>query len=225
MTSHVVHFMDTTYTDTGGYRVYEASRTVVDTGAAALRAWIETEARLNWTVGTLGIDGVAGFRPKIDNVRAGRWAQATLTAPITSGLALQGGAGSGSGGTPYSLTSGRFFFLSLRFGLSSAPRDAPPAGVTPMASSFVALRSSDGALVLRVRAPHARTVEVSGDFDQWTPIRLTPVGRDLWETVLSVAPGTYRVNLRIDGAAWIAPPDTPAVDDEFNGKVGLLVIR
>jgi hypothetical protein len=33
------------------------------------------------------------------------------------------------------------------------------------------------------------------------------------------------MNLRVDGDRWTAPPGTPAVADEFNGTVGLVVVR
>ena len=46
-----------------------------------------------------------------------------------------------------------------------------------------------------------------------------------WEAVLPIAPGTYRVSLRVDGSPWSAPPGLVAVTDEFNGEVGLVVIR
>ena len=42
---------------------------------------------------------------------------------------------------------------------------------------------------------------------------------------LDLKPGAYRMNLRVDGERWLPPPGTAAVDDEFNGRVGLVVVR
>jgi hypothetical protein len=40
-----------------------------------------------------------------------------------------------------------------------------------------------------------------------------------------MTPGTHRVNVRVNGDAWTAPPGMPAVNDEFNGRVGIIVVR
>jgi hypothetical protein len=36
--------------------------------------------------------------------------------------------------------------------------------------------------------------------------------------------GTYRLNVRVDGGEWVAPPGLLDVEDEFGGRVGLLVL-
>ena len=79
--------------------------------------------------------------------------------------------------------------------------------------------------VVTIQAPSARAVELSGDFNGWHPIALSQTRPDVWETTLSITPGTYRVNMRVNGATWIAPPGLSATADEFNGTVGLLVVR
>jgi hypothetical protein len=33
------------------------------------------------------------------------------------------------------------------------------------------------------------------------------------------------MNLRVDGERWIAPPGTATIDDDFNGRVGLVIVR
>jgi hypothetical protein len=40
-----------------------------------------------------------------------------------------------------------------------------------------------------------------------------------------MTPGTHRVNVRVNGDTWTAPPGMPTVDDEFNGRVGIIVVR
>jgi hypothetical protein len=36
--------------------------------------------------------------------------------------------------------------------------------------------------------------------------------------------GTHRVLVRIDGGEWRPAANTPAVDDDLGGRVGLLVV-
>jgi hypothetical protein len=43
--------------------------------------------------------------------------------------------------------------------------------------------------------------------------------------VLRLAPGTYRINLRIDGGAWEELPGYPTARDEFGGVVGVIVVE
>jgi hypothetical protein len=76
---------------------------------------------------------------------------------------------------------------------------------------------------LRVRAPGARRVEVMGDFTEWEPIELAADG-DVFSRAVSLTPGTHRVLLRIDGGEWLPAANTPAVDDDLGGRVGLLVV-
>ena len=42
---------------------------------------------------------------------------------------------------------------------------------------------------------------------------------------MPLQPGTHRMNIRIDGDSWTAPPGLPTVNDEFSGRVGILVVR
>jgi hypothetical protein len=55
-------------------------------------------------------------------------------------------------------------------------------------------------------------------------VALTRGRGDTWQVTLPLAPGAYRLNIRVDGDAWVAPPGTSTVQDEFNGTVGLVVV-
>jgi len=66
-------------------------------------------------------------------------------------------------------------------------------------------------------------VEMMADFTDWAPISLTAVG-DLFQRAMAVAPGAHRVVVRVDGGAWRPAVNTPAVDDDLGGRVGLLVV-
>jgi hypothetical protein len=67
-------------------------------------------------------------------------------------------------------------------------------------------------------------VEVAADFLGWRVTRLVRTSAEWWEVQVAVGPGTHRINLRLDGAAWVAPPGVPTVRDEFGGEVGVIVV-
>jgi hypothetical protein len=76
---------------------------------------------------------------------------------------------------------------------------------------------------LRVRAPAASRVEVMGDFTEWEPAALVPAG-DVFSATFELSTGSHRLVVRIDGGPWMPAANTPAVDDDFGGRVGLLVV-
>lgn len=77
--------------------------------------------------------------------------------------------------------------------------------------------------VVQVRARGARTVEIMADFTDWSPVTLTAGGSG-FERAFTVTAGTHRVVVRVDGAAWRPATNTPAVDDDLGGRVGLIVV-
>jgi hypothetical protein len=69
------------------------------------------------------------------------------------------------------------------------------------------------------------TVDVMGDFSDWSPLTLVRRGRDLWELSVPVSPGVHQINVRVDGGPWMAPPGIPTVRNAFDGEVGVVVIQ
>jgi Carbohydrate-binding module 48 (Isoamylase N-terminal domain) len=220
-------YSDTTYSsDTTLWQVIPHTRTIGDSSdMPSRRAWAETEARLGWVVGRVAFDGVVGWRPRIDTVRHATWVRGFATVAIAHNVALTLGAGTVTRQLPFAPSAGRFGSVSLRFAPAALVRPNAPPQITPAAGAFALRRNEAGEYVVSVRVPHARVVELSGDFNGWHPLRLEQVRGDVWEAALSVVPGTYRMNLRVDGERWIAPPGTTAVDDDFNGRVGLVIVR
>ncbi|MGH7510882.1 MAG: glycogen-binding domain-containing protein [Gemmatimonadales bacterium] len=88
-----------------------------------------------------------------------------------------------------------------------------------------ARRHSANTVTLTLTAISATTVEIMGDFTQWSPVALIRVRPDRWAVTLPISSGSHRMNVRIDGGAWGVPRGTPSVSDEFSGIVGLLVIE
>lgn len=221
-----VHF-DTVLNDTTGeLQTIRRERIFGDSGRAASRlTWAETEARMGWMVGRVALDGVVGWRPRIDTSRQATWVRAYATMAMSRSVAVSIGAGTTTRQLPYAQSTGRFGFAAVRLAPAALVRPKGPPEITPAAAAFTVSRAAGGESVLRVRVPRARVVEISGDFNGWRSLRLTRGPDDVWEATIPLAPGTYRVNLRVDGERWVAPPGLTAVDDEFNGRVGLLVVR
>lgn len=63
-----------------------------------------------------------------------------------------------------------------------------------------------GASEFRLFAPHASVVEVLGDFTGWhdRPAAMTREPGGWWTLHLSLAPGDYEFQYRIDGRVWQA---------------------
>ena len=99
------------------------------------------------------------------------------------------------------------------------PATARAARIRPV----ISVSAGEEQRVVRVRAPSARTVEVMADFTDWTPLPLRAVG-DLFVREVDVSSGTHRVVVRVDGGPWRPAVNTPAVDDDLGGRVGLLVV-
>jgi hypothetical protein len=218
---------DSQFSDTlGGWVHFTRPRTFGDSGRAAARmTWAETEARVGWSVGPVAFDGVVGWRPRVDTVKQARWVRAHASLSLARNVALSIGAGTVTRRLPFVRSEGRFGSVALRLSPAALLRPKAPPQITSAAGAFSVSKTKSDEYVVSIRAPRARVVELSGDFNGWRPIRLELVRGDLWQATLAIPPGTYRMNLRVDGERWVAPPGTVTVDDEFNGRVGLVVVR
>ena len=95
----------------------------------------------------------------------------------------------------------------------------------PIAGAEYRLERRDGGaeLVLRVSAASDAMVEVAHSANEWAPLRLTRDG-DAFVARITLASGTHRVALRVNGGAWRAPRGLSRVNDDFGGSAGLLVV-
>jgi hypothetical protein len=111
------------------------------------------------------------------------------------------------------------FSLGLRWGAR------PPRSLLPVSAGRpeLSVQQAEDSVQLRVRAPGARRVELMADFTQWEPIELTPEG-DAFVRRIRLASGVYHALVRIDGGEWKPAANTPSVDDDLGGRVGLIVI-
>jgi hypothetical protein len=175
-----------------------------------------------------------GQNPGVDT-RARSWGSVTAVAWIRPRVAVTASGGTYPVDPTQGFPGGRFISAGIRLAnsqrrpvvlrdLDSAAVIDPAAVSTPV-SGFQFSRESSGSVSMRVVAPGARTVEISGDFTGWTPMTLQSAGDGSWTTRVPLAPGKYEMNIRIDGGAWIVPPGLLPLKDEFGGSVGLLVLE
>lgn len=108
--------------------------------------------------------------------------------------------------------------VGMRFN-EPTPRAARDERMRPI----VQVSELDSLREVRVYAPGARMVEVQGDFTDWETVRLTP-RNGAFVIAIALAPGSHRLVVRIDGGAWKPAANTPAVDDDLGGRVGLLLV-
>jgi hypothetical protein len=224
----VLALRDSIYNDTTGHwDFYTRPKSNGDSAETSSRdvQWTEIEARLAWASSRVALDARVGLRPHLAGMPASSWARATTTIALAPRLALVAAAGNSIALSSTLAARTPFVSLGLRVAPSALARPSAPAHVRPVASAFRVVPTDSARYRVIVHAASARTLELSGDFDGWQPVSLAQTAPDQWETTLALAPGTYRVNLRVNGDRWTAPPGLPTADDDFNGTVGLLVIR
>jgi hypothetical protein len=110
--------------------------------------------------------------------------------------------------------------------LNGMPRRNNSRGADSASDDVIeSVRQDSTRVLVRLRIPHAKQVELSGEPTSWTPVTMRRVQGDWWEAHLNARPGSYRMNIRVDGRQWIAPPGTVTSRDEFGGEVGVIHIR
>lgn len=189
----------------------------------------DLEGSVNWAYGWLELTGQAGYRfgDSYDvTPDSRRWAAGTAVLWITDRVAAVMGGGRVPANPSRGLPARNYANFGLMLSYSSIPRTTVPvAPMTLAAVKYFEVRSlATGTQKITVRVGGVETVEVMGDFSDWTPLVLMRRGRDMWDITLPVTAGVHEINLRLDGGPWLAPPGLPTRRDSFNGDVGLLVV-
>ena len=141
-------------------------------------------------------------------------------------LALVAAAGRAGSDPVTSVPGARYVAVGLRLKVGAPVAVSLPA--RPVADASAPFRIGPAVTAGReivVRAPHAETVELAGDFTDWKPVTLRPWGPDSWRTLLPMSPGLHRLAVRIDGGEWRAPPGTRPIESEFGGQVAEVVVE
>jgi hypothetical protein len=183
-----------------------------------MRYWSELEAMLSWERSRFVTSVAVSARPRINSVPGSAWVSADLALRLAAPISLVVGASSGSRDV-----AGRLQMRAFHFGVRLAPRfrHEEPA----LRSAIYLAPVGAGTYRVDLRLPNVERVELSGDFTDWKPVALTKVGPALWTVTLPMRAGTHRLNIRVDGGAWVAPPGLVAMRDDFAGEVGVVVLQ
>jgi len=189
----------------------------------ALREYSDLGLTVGWTVArtriSLGVQQRVGLR----EFRATAW-HVEATRVLGSETALFASAGRTLSALTAGLPARRYMAMGLRWapgGHHAGARAEPEAD----GRSLRILRDGGGQTArILLKVPRAASVEVMGDFSNWEPLALSESGAGWWLLPMPLAPGLYRFNVRYDGGRWDTPPGLPSEDDEFNGRVGVLLI-
>jgi hypothetical protein len=224
--------------------------TVVAPGAGDAVRYTDVESGVRWAGARLELGAAAGTRlgRSPGALAAGgrtAWGSASVTAWVLPRLALVGGAGSYPIDFTQSFPGGRFATVGVRLAggvPGSIPGPArrarlerseavargaePPAAlVTPAAAPTLRVAGGAGAArLVRVEAPGAASVSLTGEPTGWRPVALRRAADGVWTATLPLRAGTQQVAVRVDGGAWRAPAGLTVVHDEFGGEAGLLVV-
>lgn len=161
------------------------------------------------------------------------WGGASLQLWLASSTAFLVGVGTYPVDVTQGFPAGRFVSFGLRLGerRSAAAQMQSLARRTIAVARAAGVRgfswhaADDATVAVRVRAPEARLVEVTGDFTNWRPLALTR-GADgwWWARVPRRGATVIELTVRVNGGAWIVPPGTESVRDEFGGVSGRAIV-
>src|SRR5437879_3795697 len=148
-------------------------------------------------------------------------ASAFLQYFATPSLAIEGGGGAYLSDPYQGFPRAGYVAGGVRW-FPPGRRDVAAAAVKT-APALVPYRRGDS-LFVRFRMPGATRVAIAGEWSRWTPAPLRAVGDDAWEGPITLAPGTYRFNLVVDGKEWVVPAGVATLSDGLGGLVALLVV-
>jgi hypothetical protein len=198
--------------------------TSVDSGApSSLEAWSDMEAGASWTAGRFRLAAILGARPPVADDRRAVWGRMLAETQLASRIALSASIGVQPAQLAIGVPSSRFATIGLNVATWRPGQAAERAKAA--ATTFVVRKLDATQYRVEYHDAGAHSVEISGDFNNWTPVELHEVAPGEWQSNVSVAPGTYHMNVRVDSGRWNAPPGTVEVADDFNGTVGIVVIR
>ena len=199
--------------------------------------YTDLAAEGSWRGGIFELGAVAVTRagsrlPSLDT-DASAWGSVSVVAWLLPRVALLASAGTYPVDYTQGFPGGRFASAGIRLSLTRRDHPAslsttvPAVKPEPVARGVTDVQLAGGTgnqQTLRLRASGVRTVEVRGDFTGWQP-RMMTRGADGWYALGDpIAPGTYQMNVRVDGGAWLPPPSLTTVRDEFGGVAAVLIV-
>jgi hypothetical protein len=195
----------------------------------------DSQAAARWEGNRLEAGVTGGIRSGNRFVTTGgtgrSWASASVIARLTRFSSVVASAGTYPMDLAEGFPGGRFASVGIRFGTPRASRDEHDgasrrdAETARAVTAFRIESAGAGRWRFRVHAPGAHAVELNADFTSWQPVALVAGPDGWWTTTLSMGPGSYQMNVRVDGGQWLVPPGLVAMSDEFGGAFGVLTVR
>ena len=117
------------------------------------------------------------------------------------------------------LTSARLIWRPV--GVTAVPVEAPAAFSVAAATQVLATTSRP--IVFELDAPSARSVQVLGDFNQWSRSVMSSMQRGSdgrWRMTTMLPPGRYVYAFLVDGHTFRRDPQRDAIEDRDFGVTG-----
>lgn len=189
----------------------------------------DLDGSVHWEHRLLEVTIMGGqrFGDKLDvTADSRRWASARTAVWVTNKIAAVASGGREPAQPTRGLPARSYGSLGLMLAYWPIPRNTVPV-VTPasLVKAFEIRPAGTALQRITARIGGVETVEIMGDFSDWTPIQLQRRGRDQWELLVPMSAGIHHINMRIDGGVWITPPGVPSIRDGFNGEVGVLLVK
>lgn len=189
----------------------------------------DLEGSFQWEAGPVELSAQTGYRfgDSYDvTPDSRRWSSARATVWLNERIAFIGGGGRQPALPLRGLPARNFGMAGLELAYSPVSKSALPTGIprAPLVKKFEMQGGTGDMHKLIIRVGGVETVDVMGDFSDWSPLTLVRRGRDLWELNVPMSPGMHHINVRVDGGPWMAPPGIPTMHDSFSGDVGLIVV-
>lgn len=211
----------------GGSRIAMSEASASDCRYQSRLTDVESSVKFDYRFVEVTVRGGRRFGDGYDVTPESRqWASAQAAVWISNQIAAVGGGGREPAQPTRGLPARTFATLGVMLAYWPIPRGVVPVETPASLVQAFELRPAGPALQrITARIGGVETVEVMGDFSDWTPLPLMRRGRDHWELLVPMKNGMHQINMRIDGGQWIAPPGMPTMKDDFNGDVGVVVVK
>ena len=183
-----------------------------------------------WNLDRFEVAAEAGSRvgPTADVASDSKnWASGTFTMWLAPRAAFVVGGGTQPSNPARGIPARTFGTVGMMFASAWPTKSSVPVSDVNLAriAFFETKPIEAGLQKIIVRVARVESVDVMGDFSDWTPLTMVRRGRDLWELNVPLKPGRHQINIRTDGGKWVAPPGLPKVSDMFSGEVGVLIVK
>jgi hypothetical protein len=186
-------------------------------------------AAFRWNLDRIEVAAEAGHRvgQLADVARDSRlWSSGTMTMWLAPRAAFVVGGGSQPSNPARGIPARTFATFGMMFAYAPTKYSVPVSEMNvARIAAFDTKPAGDGMQKIVVRVARVESVDVMGDFSDWSPLTMVRRGRDLWELTVPLGPGRHQINIRADGGKWVAPPGLPKINDMFSGEVGVLIVK